>query len=715
MSRQSLENKVHHTRYPISVLFLLALTFLTATLSIFIQLNQQMKGELLERVEREEKVILSHQISRIEELVNYLISDLTNLAQKEGIRKGKEKQVRSLLADFYQRHQEVVVAGYFMNKRGILKFVEGRDSSGEGEDISYQGHIKELFRTKRPVVSVSFMAVEGYFSAAVHCPIVINNEAEGSVATLIKWDDLAHWLKKPGVSSENFLVLLDPSGKVVCHPNSQWIGKMVQEAKDTHFEKGLSWKKILHAHSAVAGLVEGGIFEEKKCVFTYQPLTLGNKEYSLVSAIPYSSIAGFIANYYALSKNYLIFSFLLISFIIIYAGWIFHSDKQRNLKLQAELKEDIKKRKEIEQGLIISNEKKRKFLSNISHEVGSPLISLQESLSLVLDGSLGEINEQQKKFLAITAQSVKRISRLIDELLDISRIEAGVIKVSPQPLNIAVLARGVVQIMQDSAEKKRLNLISLIPFHLPLVMVDQDRTIQILTNLIDNSIKYTPEGKIEVLAEEKENFLKASVVDTGIGILVQEREKIFNEFYQIKQERGDVFPGRGLGLNIIKSIVERQGGKIWVESEFGKGSKFIFTVPLISDFSFRHLLDEAIRFGREEGKMFTLFLLEIKNFEEIGQKEEFKRELELLLKETMRNSIDIVGMEKDKIGMVIWHLLEEKIEFFISRLKNRIKTHKFSHFPLKLSYRIAWARFPEEGRNGKTLLKKIEEKRGITL
>jgi len=737
MKRQSLENKVHHTSYPISVLFLLALTFLTATLSIFLHLNQQMRTELLRQVEQQQKTILSHQIVRVEELVNHLISDLTNLAQKESIKKGREKQIRFLLSDFYQRHQEVVVAGYFMNKRGILKFVEGRDQGGEGEDISYQAHIKELFRTKRPVVSVSFMAVEGYSSMAIHCPIVINNEVEGSVATLIKWDDLAHWLEKPGVSSDNFLILLDPSGKVVCHPNSQWIGKMVQEAKDTHFEKGLSWKKILHAHSAVAGLVEGGIFEEKKSVFTYQPLTLGNKECSLVSAIPYSSIAGFIANYYTLSKNYLIFSFLLISFILIYAGWIFHSDQQRNLKLQAELKEDIKKRKETEEGLVISNEKKRRFLSHISHEVSTPLSSLQESLSLVLDGSLGEINEQQKKFLAIARQSVKRVFRLVDELLDISRIEAGVIKISPQPLNIAVLARGVVQIMQDSAEKKGLKLSSLIPFHLPLVMVDQDRTIQILTNLIDNSIKYTPEGKIQVLAEEKENFLKVSVVDTGIGILAQEREKIFDEFYQIKQERGDVFPGRGLGLNIIKSIVERQGGKIWVESEFGKGSKFIFTVPIVPSSSFQHLLDEAIRFGREEGKMFTLFLLKVENLkvistsgdishisslwersldlEEIRQKEKFMRELELLLKETMRNSIDIVGMEKDKIGMVIWHLLEEKIEFFISRLKKRIKTHKFSHFPLKLSYRIAWARFPEDGGNGKTLLKKIEEKRGITL
>ena len=417
----------------------------------------------------------------------------------------------------------------------------------------------------------------------------------------------------------------------------------------------------------------------------------------------------------SLSKNYLIFSFLLISFILIYAGWIFHSDKQRNLKLQ--------------RGLIIRNERKTKFLSNISHEVGTPLISLQESLSLVLDGSLGEINEKQKKFLAIASESVKRISRLIDELLDISRIEAGMIKITPQPLNIGVLSKGVVQIMQDSAEKKGLKLFSLIPFYLPLVMVDHDRTIQILTNLISNSIKYTSEGKIEVFAEEKENFLKVSVIDAGIGILAQERVKIFDEFYQIKQERSALFPGGGLGLNIIKSIVERQGGKIWVESEFGKGSKFIFTVPIVPSSSFQDLLNEAIRFGREEGKMFTLFLLGIEKIDQQtcrgriyptrGLDEsspyksefpfnEFKKELELLLKKAMRNSVDLVGTEKDKIGMVIWHLPEKKIEFFISRLKKLIKEHKFSRFPLKLSYKIAWARFPEEGRNGESLLKKIE-------
>ncbi len=730
------KNKVHHVRYPLLILFILALVFLSVALTIFIQLNQQMKNDLLKSVQREEKAVLFTQTNRVKELIGYLITDLTNLAQREEIKKGREKDIRPLLNSFYQRHQEVVVAGYFMDKRGILKFVEGRDRSGEGKNISYQTHIKELFRTKRPVVSISFMAVEGYISIAIHSPIVINEKIQGSIATLIKWKDLADWLKKPIVLQESFFILLDPKGKIVCHPVSQYIGNLVTDMKDTYFEGHLSWKEILSPHS-IAGVGKGSIFGKERHIFATYPIVLGNKNYSLINAIPYSSVAGFIGKYYTLSRTYLVLSFLVIFLIISYAGWIFYWDKRKNLILEKELKEDIEKRKNLEGKLKRSNELKTKFLSEVSHEIATPLTSLQDSLSLLFDDILGRTNSEQKKFLAIASQSVSRLSRLIDDLLDISRIEAGIIRVTPQPLNIAVLARGVVKTILSSAEKKGIKLSSQIPFYLSPVMADHDRTIQILTNLISNSIKYTPKGKIELIAEEKEDFLEVAVIDTGIGIPPEEREKIFNHFYQIRQYRSDGSPGRGLGLSIIRAIVERQGGKIWVESEPGKGSKFTFTVPVVFPSSFQDLLDEAIRFGEEEGKMFTLFRLGIEEtdqrtcrgriyptrgldksspYESKFPSNEFKKELELLLKEMMRHSIDSVSIYQDKIGMLIYHLLEGKIEPFIFRLKSTIKKHKFSQFPvsLKLSYRIAWAHFPEEGRNAETLIKKIEDKRGIT-
>ncbi len=393
-------------------------------------------------------------------------------------------------------------------------------------------------------------------------------------------------------------------------------------------------------------------------------------------------------------------------------------DLEKEAKKLQEEKEQLKKEKEKEN---LRHQQKSDLFSAISHEIATPLTSLQETLSLLFDESLGKTTQEQKKFLAIASQSVGRLSRLIGDFLDISRIEAGVIRATPQPLNIAILAKGVVKTMLPSAEKKGIELSSRIPFHLSLVMADHDRTIQVLTNLISNSIKYTPRGKVELTAEEKNDFLEVGVVDTGIGIPAEEKEKIFDHFYQIKQYRSDGSSGRGLGLSIIKAIVECQGGKIWVESKLDKGSKFTFTIPIVSPSSFQDILDEAIRFGDEKGKTFTLFLLKAEKFEEIEQGEEFKKELELLLKEMMRHSIDPVGIYQDKIGIVIWHLPEEKIEPFISRLKSTIKEHKFFSLPapLKLSYRIAWVHFPEEGRNKEALIKKIEEqlkdKRGILL
>jgi len=404
---------------------------------------------------------------------------------------------------------------------------------------------------------------------------------------------------------------------------------------------------------------------------------------------------------------YLLFSYIPISILFI----LLFREKKINIERKwsslnhsyNHLQKEIKEEK-------FHSEQKSNFLSAISHEIATPLNSLSASLSLIFDGSLGKTNENQKEFLAIAQQSTARLSRLIDDLLDISCIEAGVIRITPRPLNIGVLGRGVVKMMLPSAQKKGIKLSSRIPFDLPPVTADHDRTIQILTNLISNGIKHTtPKGKIEVTAEERDDFLEVAVVDTGIGIPAEERERIFDRFYQIGQYHNNGFPGRGLGLSIIKLIAERQGGKIWVESEVGKGSKFTFTLPKLYPFSFQSILDEAIRFGQKEGETFILFLLKTENL--LNKEEGFKRELELLLKETMRHSIDFIGRDKDKIGVIIWNLPEEKINPFSARLEKTIREYRFSQFPSspELVLRIGWVYFPKEARSREVLLKKAEK------
>ncbi|HUW22515.1 MAG TPA: ATP-binding protein [bacterium] len=225
---------------------------------------------------------------------------------------------------------------------------------------------------------------------------------------------------------------------------------------------------------------------------------------------------------------------------------------------------------------------KKDFLASVTHELKSPLTSLIMYVDLFLEGAAGELTEKAKKFLKIMERSSKRLSRFIDDLLDMAKIERGKMEIKKEPLEILPIVSEIAELIKPQADEKDIEIAMNIPDNLPLVFVDGDRTRQIITNILSNSVKFTPEkGKISVnIQDEKEHF-QVSISDTGIGIPPEQIGKIFDKFEQVKEIRERVKGprGTGLGLAIVKSLVEAQGGKIWVESEVDKGSTFYFTLP----------------------------------------------------------------------------------------------------------------------------------------
>lgn len=225
---------------------------------------------------------------------------------------------------------------------------------------------------------------------------------------------------------------------------------------------------------------------------------------------------------------------------------------------------------------------KSDFLASVTHELKSPLTSLIMYIDLFWEGAAGELNEKAKKFLKIMERSSKRLSRFIDDLLDMAKIERGKMEIKKEPLEILPIVSETAQLMKPQADEKDIEMAMDIPDNLPLVLIDGDRTRQIITNLLSNSIKFTPEkGKISVKIQDEKEHLQVSISDTGIGIPPDKIRKIFDKFEQVKEVRERVKgpKGTGLGLAIVKSLVEAQGGKIRVESEVGKGSTFYFTLP----------------------------------------------------------------------------------------------------------------------------------------
>lgn len=229
------------------------------------------------------------------------------------------------------------------------------------------------------------------------------------------------------------------------------------------------------------------------------------------------------------------------------------------------------------------DEMKSDFISVVSHELRTPLTSIKNAVVLLLKGGPNrrDIDDSQRELLEIILNNVNRQARMIGDLLDISKIEAGVIDISKEPVDIVSLAQDVIASLRPQAADKKINLRLIKEKEVMVVPVDSEQTRRVFNNLIVNAIKFTPDnGQISVKLETSGKELKITVTDTGIGISKEDIGKLFNKFYRACDIAARQKGGSGLGLVIAKGLVNAQGGKIWVESsELGKGSSFCFTLP----------------------------------------------------------------------------------------------------------------------------------------
>jgi two-component system phosphate regulon sensor histidine kinase PhoR len=222
------------------------------------------------------------------------------------------------------------------------------------------------------------------------------------------------------------------------------------------------------------------------------------------------------------------------------------------------------------------------FVANVSHEFKTPLTAIQGFAETLLGGALDDPTNN-RRFLEIIRNHAIRLARLTNDLLKLARIEAGKMEVELFPVGLIDLIEGCAETTLLKASRKQITLEIEVPPGLPAVRGDAGLLRDVLQNLLDNAIQYTPEcGHIRVTAEAKGREAVISVSDTGIGIPTADQERIFERFYRVDAARSREAGGTGLGLSIAKHIVEAHGGRLWVESIMGEGSKFSFSVPVAS-------------------------------------------------------------------------------------------------------------------------------------
>ncbi|MDH3505095.1 MAG: ATP-binding protein [Nitrospirota bacterium] len=224
---------------------------------------------------------------------------------------------------------------------------------------------------------------------------------------------------------------------------------------------------------------------------------------------------------------------------------------------------------------------KSSFVSIVSHELRTPMTSIKGLVENMLDGLVGTLNDRQSFYLGRMKYNIERLTRMINDLLDLSRIEAGRMDLHQSAVNMGSLAREVVESLQPMAQERSLILEAHISATIGFIQGDRDKLIQIFTNLINNALKFTePPGTVTVEVKQRDDgMIQTCVVDTGCGIPLEEQQTIFERFYR-GQSSEMKNRGAGLGLAITKSLVELHGGSIWVESIPGEGSRFCFILPL---------------------------------------------------------------------------------------------------------------------------------------
>jgi diguanylate cyclase (GGDEF)-like protein/PAS domain S-box-containing protein len=364
---------------------------------------------------------------------------------------------------------------------------------------------------------------------------------------------------------------------------------------------------------------------------------------------------------------------------------------------------------------------KSDFVSIVSHELRTPLAIMKEGVSLVLDRVTGEVNAKTASTLEMVYNNINRLAKLISDLLDISKIEAGRLQLKKALTDINLLVRDAAEKWIPAAGKRYQELVINAGSERLNVYVDPDKLIQILNNLLSNAIKFTPDkGRITVEVKGDKNEVGVSVVDTGTGIPSADLPKVFGKFQQFDRPAGGGAKGTGLGLAICKELVELHEGTIKVESKPGAGTKFSFTIPRKdSETVFKEHISEGIKDVSERNSSLSLISMRISEFgrlqKELGpdRTHDLLKEIEKIISESLRRKADTVVRDTGELMILLFDTSKEGAQAARGRIEDVIRSFLIGsrdEVVKSTTFNVGIACYPEEAKDETELLDKA---RGI--
>ena len=375
---------------------------------------------------------------------------------------------------------------------------------------------------------------------------------------------------------------------------------------------------------------------------------------------------------------------------------------------------DITKEKEVDR-------MKTDFISTVSHEIRTPLTTIREGISQALDGILGETTQKQKEVFSIVLEDSDRLKRIIDNLLDISKIEAGMVELKKEFVDLGGTVKSVVAGFSLLAKEKSLSLETNFSPEKIKAFADKDRIIQVFTNLIGNSLKFTQSGQININLSQKDKFIECAVSDTGGGIAKEDLPRVFSKFQQFGRTAGPGEKGTGLGLSITKAIVELHKGKIWIDSELEKGTKVTFSLPIYSpEELFKECLANSLKKLSPEDAVLSILVFNLRDIPRL--KEKIGREkilaliydLEMLVKSKIRRETDLVVESGQLILMILSGMKKEGALTVLGRIQDSFDNY-LAKEPLGKEIHVTYEtlNYPHDVKTADEMISKISSLKNI--
>lgn len=679
------------------------------------QTHQRFATSTIEQFQENQAIIAESAAAGMETLVHSLEKQLMSLSRDARVTDIQSRECMNALFDFYNSNDDYVYAAYRIDRVGRIARMFPQDINALGADISGQAHVKELFRTRRMVVSGRFHAVEGFDAITIHMPVFRDGRLDGSVATLVRISDIErvfispiHGPRHGARAGQSHGWLIDDHGVIISHPDAKIVGRNIMEAN-----------RIIHGATAaqargVCRATARG--EPSTCRFgntiiAHTPMRIGSRNWGLIVSTPESEIAVPIARNF---KNTLLFMTLVVGLISGAAYWVARTvmraanlEKRRafleeKIALQEELQHsrdrleaiirtmpsglftvnkerriltwnktaeaitgytaeetlgqpcsiclmkpcdrmcgllradipkpiigaecaltrkdgteiviqknvdylrdasgeitggiesfiDITAAKKAEEARINSialgkeieqlrrmDEIKTNFLSMVSHELRTPLSVILGNITLALRGRFGELNPDLATRMETIRKRASDLNSLIDNLLNLTRLETGKADIHREPIYIAQCLDESTSMLRNEIEDKNLRIMDELDPAAPVVFADLNMIRQVFSNVIGNAVKFTPEGgTISVASRPVNGSVEIIVRDTGVGIPDDALPHVFDRFYQADNSPTRSYGGTGLGLSIVREIITLHHGDIAIRSKEGAGTEVAFTL-----------------------------------------------------------------------------------------------------------------------------------------